>query len=511
MPIGVASSPGRAGAVRLRRARAKFTLRVRWWLTPLVAFLAVTLPHLGDGDWMRGDTGWYVAIAKQAWDTGSFWTLTGEPGEPYFNKPPLGFWLHGRFVHIMGANAIGARLPTVLIGACCVVMIAWLARVWSTRNAGLWAGVGLALTYEYFRRVREMSLDMWQLLWMLAALCLATRAVRAVGRPAAPAREPVGADERRGEWMLACGLMVGLALLTKPLMGTVVLPVLAAWLAWDRDWRMLRWLGAGSVVALGVGASWHVSMWMTHGESFTSQYFGRQIADRAVGDAVVLDDQRTSPGFYMGLMLATTWPWVLFALLGIVTLARGAPLARDPRGARLALIWLVVWLMVLSVFPDRRPRYGVVLYPAVAWIGALWLTRWPWAWLRPIWRAAARLGAPVLACIGVAIAVVPLDVQRGPNPQWIAFDAWYRGAGEPELWQGDFDGARGARLYLTYGRWPRAVANDSEAGRNAWAAGSLVIDHACDAGERWSASARSGEIVFESGDLRVTRIGHGVN
>ncbi|MDX9910963.1 MAG: glycosyltransferase family 39 protein [Phycisphaerales bacterium] len=472
-------------------------MHARWWLTPLVAFLAVTLPHLGDGDWMRGDTGWYVAIAKQAWDSGSFWTLAGEPGVAYFNKPPLAFWLHGLFVELLGANAYGARLPTVLVGACCVLMTAWLARAWATRSAGLWAGLGLALTYEFFRRVREMSLDMWQLLWLLAALCFATLAVRGA---------PGHSGQRRGAWMLACGAMVGLALLTKPLMGLLVLPVLGAWLSWDRDWKMLRWLVAGSIVALGVGASWHLSMWSMHNEAFTSQYFGRQIADRAAGDSGVLDEQRTSPAFYLGLLFTTTWPWMLFAILAIVTLARRVPLARDPRGARLALAWLVAWLIVLSVFPDRRPRYGVVLYPAVAWLGALWLTRWPWAWLRPVSRGAAKWAAPAVACVGVALAALPINVQRGPNPQWDAFDAWYSAAGEPELWQGDFDGARGARLYLTHGRWPttthdragRAIAEPPE--------GTLVIDHARDAGSAWTDAPRIGEIVFEAGDLRVTRI-----
>ena len=54
------------------------------YLIPALVLLAVTLPHLGQGD-LRGDAGWYSAIGLQAWRTGDLWTLYGEPGQPYFN------------------------------------------------------------------------------------------------------------------------------------------------------------------------------------------------------------------------------------------------------------------------------------------------------------------------------------------------------------------------------------------------------------------------------------------
>ena len=74
-----------AAAIRLRKW-------CRWqvYVLPAILFLAVTLPHLGQGDF-RGDAGWYSAIGVQAWRTGKLWTLWGEPGLPYFNKPPMAY------------------------------------------------------------------------------------------------------------------------------------------------------------------------------------------------------------------------------------------------------------------------------------------------------------------------------------------------------------------------------------------------------------------------------------
>ena len=98
-------SPG-GSLVSLRR-----WCRWRVWLIPIVVLFCVTLPHFGQGDWMRTDGAWYGAIGVQAWRTGELWTLQAEPGTPYFNKPPLVFWIHGLVLHTLGVGAWQARLP----------------------------------------------------------------------------------------------------------------------------------------------------------------------------------------------------------------------------------------------------------------------------------------------------------------------------------------------------------------------------------------------------------------
>src|SRR5262245_51714707 len=140
-------------------ARA-ITLRTwcRWqvFALPAVLFLAVTLPHLGQGDF-RGDAGWYSAIGVQAWRTGELWTLWGEPGLPYFNKPPLAFWVHGLVLRTAGVSIAAARLPSVGAGLACVLLTVAIARSLCGRRAAMLSGCVLALSLEFFRRVREVS------------------------------------------------------------------------------------------------------------------------------------------------------------------------------------------------------------------------------------------------------------------------------------------------------------------------------------------------------------------
>jgi 4-amino-4-deoxy-L-arabinose transferase-like glycosyltransferase len=81
----------------------------------------------------------------------------------------------------------------------------------------------------------------------------------------------------------AAGVPLGLALMTKPLMGFLVVPLAAGWLVWIGQARWAWKLIGAAVVAVLVAAPWHVSMIALHGREFLAQYFGAEIAERAAG------------------------------------------------------------------------------------------------------------------------------------------------------------------------------------------------------------------------------------
>ena len=202
----------------MARVRSRVWVRARIWLIPAILLLCVTMPHFAGGDWQRGDSGWYTAIGVQAFRTGEFWSLMGEPGQPYFNKPPLVFWITGFFAWVFGPSAVAARGPTVLAALGCVLVTVSIVREFGNRRAALASGIALALSLEFFRRTREVSLDMWQTLFLLLALWA------------------VAIGVTRGRWKMfaLAGVPLGLALLwrwwvwvrlssgSSPLTGTVV-------------------------------------------------------------------------------------------------------------------------------------------------------------------------------------------------------------------------------------------------------------------------------------------------
>lgn len=450
---------------------------VRWRhvVVPALVLLAVTLPDLGAGDW-RTDTGRYTAVGLQAWRSlfagvsgetpgGLFWTPHLQPDRLYFAKPPLGLWLHGFAAWVLGPSVFAARLPSVLAALIGVLATAGAVRVFHGRRAAFAAGVVLALTLEYFRRTREASLDLWLAALLAVAVWAVCRGVRRGQRP--------------GVWLGVGGAMVGAALMVKPLVALVGLVVLGGWALWAGGTRFVRPVAVMLTSAVVVALPWHVSMGVMHGEAFWGTYFGAEVADRAAGQI------ETKPWwFYLVLIARTYWPWLVLVVLCVAAWARGRLLARDARGLWLAAAWAGVWVVALSVFPDKRPRYLVVAYPALAWLAGVRLVLGPAATGRmaSVVRTVRR-GWPwalqVLLLAALGSAVLPVDLGKLRNPMWDELEGQLDG---PMARRVLVAGALGTndqgRLYLERGAWPGWVGGEAFPTRGDVPIGAVIIDRA---------------------------------
>lgn len=474
------------------------------YLVPAAVLLAVTLPHLGRGDWQRVDNGRYAAVGLYAWRTGSLWTLHAGPGVPYFNKPPLVPWVHGLSLHALGVNAWAARLPGVAAALACVLVTIAITRRWAGERAGLAAGCVLALTPEFFRRAHDISPDLWQLLfvmlmaWAVVAGC-----------------DGADAGRRRSARALAAlgGAALGAALMCKPFTALLAPIPLLAWLAWTGRVRSARVVGIAVAVGVLVAAPWHASMVALHGRAFIEQYVGVQVAARAAG-ALPPGEGGHEPAWFYALWLARSgWPWIGVATLALAAWARGTRLTGTGSAERFAVAWIAFWLVALTMFPDRRDRYALILHPAIAALCGVAVAR---AAGGRRWFEGAAIGVAGAAVAGgVALAALPLRLQRPVDPQWPALFEWLdarRAAAELRdggLWQGAFALERSARLYLRYGVWPRPTRD----GLGRFLVdrsfepppGALLLYHRRDGFAPGAGEA----VVFKSGDLVVTRLEHG--
>lgn len=456
-------------------------------LVPPFLILLWSLPHFNQGDW-RVDIGWYSALGLQAWRTGDLWTLSSQPGIPYFNKPPLVLWIHGFFLWILGPELWAARLGSLLAACLAVVGVGAIARRWAGEWAAFVAALALATTPEVFRRTREVSMDLWLLAFLALAGAFATRP---------GLRAAAGA-----------GAMLGLALLCKPLVALLAVPLLAAWPppvdAGSPARRTGAWAaraGTMLLVAACVAAPWHLSMLATH-ETFAREYFGAEIAARASGDLVDPERADRGPFFYLGHFLRTAWPWLPVVLAAAWLARRPSPLRRP---LMLAWAWILLWTLAISAFEDRRPRYAMPVYLGSALAIGLAAASLPRARIDSLSRTAWRLGLPLASAASILAAILPLRIHRPPDPQWAALFDWIRRERITALWGGALQGPRAARLYLHLGWWPDAT-------HNRWGdlladpqPGDLVLYH-----DRDGRAPGEGEsVVFTSGRLTVTSLTDG--
>ncbi len=426
-------------AQRLSARRAELLV----FLTPALVFLATTLPHLDQGDY-RKDTGRYAAVGLQAWQNGHWWTLRFTPERVYFNKPPLAMWIHGWFLDTFGINLVATRIPTILAGLIVVLCTVGLVRTFGTRRSAVAAGVVLAMSYEFFRRTREISLDMWQLAFMMLALLLIALGVRT----------------KSSLCLILGGVPIGLALMTKPFVGVVVVPIVLLWVLLIGERKAVLPILLAGLVGLAVASPWHIGMTMEHGSAFWDQYLGRQVAGRAAG---AINPQGLE--YYPVLFLKTYWPWMIPFALGVVHWIR------SPRSRRIVLgmvraglmlvgIWLCAWIVTLMAFPDKRPRYTPPVYPALAVIAGAWLASGSSPGVRRATSISMRWAWAGAIVIGAVLAMAPIRFQSPPEGQREEFFAWHEAQDQPEFYTLGVNTNSQGILRLRLGAWPRSLGDE---------------------------------------------------
>jgi 4-amino-4-deoxy-L-arabinose transferase-like glycosyltransferase len=447
---------------------------------PVVVLLSLTLPHLGQGTW-QSDSALYSALGLQGLRTGHLWSLLTEPGVPYFKKPPLPLWIHGLSLHLFGATLWASRVPTVLAACGCVLAMVAIARTMLGRWTSLWCGLVLALTYDFFHQVGRVSLDVWQLLFMMIAVAMAAR----------------GVAGNRAAWLVWAGVPLGLALMCKPFMALLAVPLLAIWFVAIGRARWLGWLVATTLIACAVAAPWHLSMYATYGQPFVDEYLGHEVVERAKGNVLPGHSAPVPVWFYLELLAARYWPWIVPAAATLVLMAKRRMPGRDPRLAVLAIMWSAGWLIALSAFPDRRDRYDVPIFVGTSILAAMWLAGVSPARLRRWLRIGTRLAPAAFPVLGIALALAPVRIYSVGNGQWPRLGAWADQNHPTEFWNGGAGLAQCGETYLVTGVWPRSEGESAHPGP-----GSLILYHATG-----GVAPGPGEtLLFEHADVKVTRL-----
>jgi 4-amino-4-deoxy-L-arabinose transferase-like glycosyltransferase len=453
---------------------------LKLYLLPVVILFAVTLPHLEQGEFRR-DTVVYAAVGRYMWDGGSLLTPHLGPEKPYLHKPPMALWIHGLVLKLFGTNLVMARLPSIIAAAGALIFSMLAVRNLGTLREAIASGIVLALTYEFFRRTREISLDLWQLFFVMVAVWLITTGIR-----------------RGRTWpVVLCGVPLGLALLCKPLVALLTLPIFAIWLALARRADLIRWAIPGALaIALLIAAPWHLYMYSAFGETFTQQYFSRQIVK------VAAKPPHTSIFYYLQENAITYWPWML-ALIYACYLRITKSSVRWPRRDffLLAAVWVGLWLITLSSLAEKKPNYALPLYPMLSWICASGICRIRWPMLAKWYKRGLPGVAPVSAAVFAVAALAPIRFQEPPEKNWLALIDWIK-AGKidtAQLAHANLELNDLCYVYLKTGSWMKSLPL-AEADPE-WSQGNRLIVTKLRGGS--NPLVDQNQILFSSGPVRV--------
>jgi 4-amino-4-deoxy-L-arabinose transferase-like glycosyltransferase len=314
--------------------------------------------------------------------------------EPYFQKPPLLFWLIDLAWSLFGVSRLSAVGVIFVISSLVIYLTQRLAKALFRNTQGIaertpWLMLGSTIFVIYSSLILfDLLLTLFVLAFMLALLAF---------------------SRGRGlRYAVLAGLFIGLGVLSK---GPVVLIHVASPILMYPLWRNsssdlpTRKFFSGIALALLVAffpvIAWLGPAFYQTGTDFAYNLVWRQAAGRVSGS---MEGAHARPiYFYLLLLPVALLPWILS-----VDLWRSKPWQhtaepQDRRILRFLALWCLVVLIVFSLISGKQPHYLVPILPPLILLFGYFMST--------VRLATIRTGALVmLALVGVGQAIAAFTV-----------------------------------------------------------------------------------------------------
>jgi 4-amino-4-deoxy-L-arabinose transferase-like glycosyltransferase len=369
------------------------TLAKRLWLLLFLAIAGFYFYGLGALPLVGPDEPRYAEVAREMLERRDFITPT-LGGVPWFEKPPLLYWMMMASFRVFGVNEYAARFGPALCGLITATFTWWVARSFEGTKArrrgpqpGSPAGVGMSgkvrnhdsSTSEFAGLLlwsplvflsslgaigfsRGASFDIVLTMTVTGALsCFLVWHLRSVTSTSSPDASP--------ELLAGFYFFVGLSLLAKGLVG-VILPfgVLTLYFIVRREWpnrifiKSLLW---GIPIAFTLAGVWYVPMISRHGSIFVDQFVIQHHFARFLSNKY----HHPQPFyFYLPVLALLVLPWTV-VLVAAITSARTVAWRAGTAVDRLrvfAIIWIAAPLIFFSFSGSKIPGYLLPVLPAAA-------------------------------------------------------------------------------------------------------------------------------------------------
>lgn len=310
----------------------------------------------------------YAAIGRAMAASGD-WVTPRLWGAPWFEKPPLLYWMTAAAFRLGLSEDLAPRVPVALMSVAFLIFF-WsvMRRAFGERAA--FFGVTMLATSAGWLAFSHVAVTDLPLSATFAA-CMLLLLDRDHPRP------------------IAAGALLGLAALAKGLVPFVLFLPAIAYLR-----RQPRTVLLTLTVALLVAAPWYVLMTIRNGAPFLTEFFVKQhFARFASGD--LMHEQPF--WFYVPVALALLFPWTPALLLC------GRRVFADER-AQFLSAWPLFGLLFFSVARNKLPGYVLPLMPPLAALAGVALDRASRAtWPLVAVAAASQLILPIGAMLPQAV------------------------------------------------------------------------------------------------------------
>lgn len=322
------------------------------------------------GDLSGYDDAAYAHEARAMTQSGDWWTMSLN-GERDFDKPPLFIWLVAISFKLFGTTDFAAKIPGVLCGWATIFLVYFLAKELFSNEArefpileynsqSKWIPVlsmlSLATTQYFLKYSSHAMTDVPFTFFFTLAVYFYVR------------------SWKNKVFLLASGIAIGLATLTRSPMGLFPLGIIVAHLVFnERAKSLFSFYFLGSVLlAVAIPAIWFLVEFNLYGELFLSAHFANVLGHSASAEHQRSAWQQFLWHFeYLFLILKLYLPWFPLMFYGIFLAFR--KIRQNLFSARvetLLIIWVLVVLLPFSLAESKVLRYILPVFPAFAILSA---------------------------------------------------------------------------------------------------------------------------------------------
>jgi 4-amino-4-deoxy-L-arabinose transferase-like glycosyltransferase len=338
------------------------------WKILFVSLGAFYLYGLGSLPLVGPDEPRYAEVAREMLQRGDFITPT-LGGVPWFEKPPLLYWMMMASYRVFGVSEFAARLGPAICGLLTAVFVFWAGKNITTlndddedvargrANLGHWTVFVLLTSLGTIVFSRGASFDIVLTMAVTGALCCFF---------VWHVRNVLSEEGNTRPWLLGgFYLFIGLSLLAKGLVG-IVLPfgIIGVYFLARREVPSKRFVVSllwGMPLAVAVAGVWYGPMVYRHGWTFIDQFIVQHHFARFFSNKY----RHPQPFyFYVPIVAALVLPWTMVLIATPGWRWRG--IHTIDRTRVFALAWLAVPTLFFSLSGSKIPGYVLPVLPAAS-------------------------------------------------------------------------------------------------------------------------------------------------
>jgi 4-amino-4-deoxy-L-arabinose transferase-like glycosyltransferase len=354
-------------------------LAKRGWLLLFITLAAFYLWGLGSLPLVGPDEPRYAEVAREMLARHDLITPT-LGGLPWFEKPPLLYWLMAAAYRVIGVTEYAARLGPAICGLLTAGFVYWIGKTIETVGPTVNSELIVASANEEQRRdgLGRYSAFVW--LTSLGALVFSRGAsfdivltMTVTGALACffvwHVRTRTPTDDGTRSLLVGFYLFIGASLLAKGLIG-IVIPsgVIGAYCLLRRESpnrQFVKSLVWGVPLAIAIAAVWFGPMFWRHGWKFIDQFIVQHHFARFVTNKY----HHPAPFyFYLIVLVALALPWTIFLGAGFFSSRRWHWRGRTSLDRLLVFTfgWIAVPMVFFSISESKLSAYILPVLPAVA-------------------------------------------------------------------------------------------------------------------------------------------------